>query len=102
MDNLEKLDLTSTGFYTTLGKYLFESASLALILVNKQGIILKVNKAYEEWCGLPAKKLEGCHMSQVVENARLHLVAETGVPELKQIQHCFGRTIISDRIPSIN
>ncbi len=102
MNGLERFALTSNDFHATLGKYLFESASLALILVDKNGVILKVNKAYEEWCGLSASNLEGQHMSKVVENARLHIVAETGIPEINQIQKCFGKIIISDRIPIFN
>ena len=75
------------------------SSVLPIIIVNKQGYILFINKSYEEWSGLKCEDIAGRHITTVVENTRTHIVASTGKAELQHLQKCFGKTVLANRIP---
>lgn len=85
--------------YHELLKCLVPSSATPLILIDNDGIIVKTNKAYENWCGISANELVGNHITKFVDNTRTHIVAKNGIPELQQVQKCFGKVILSSRIP---
>src|SRR6185369_17472847 len=45
------------------------------------------------------EELVGRHVTEVVENTRMHIVAQTGKPEIAQIQKINGHEMICHRIP---
>lgn len=77
----------------------FESASQGIVVVDKDGIIRKVNKSYEDIFGVAREEVLGRPAVEVIENTRLHAVLETGVAELGEVQSCKGRNIIVNRVP---
>lgn len=85
--------------YQELGRHLFQSSIMPMIMIDTNGIIVKVNAAYEQWCGMSASELLGAYMPDKIENCRTHIVARTGVAELHMPQDVFGKTILSNRIP---
>lgn len=89
----------SKSVFQELGRHLFESSVIPMIMVDTDGIIVKVNSAYEKFTGLSTAELVGNYMPDKVEGCRTHIVAKTGIAELHQIQHTFGRTILSTRLP---
>lgn len=89
----------SESIYHELGRYLFQSSIVPMIMVDTKGIIVKVNSAYEEWCGYSSEELVGRYMPDRVAGCRTHIVASTGIAELHQVQYTFGKTILSSRIP---
>jgi PAS domain S-box-containing protein len=72
-----------------------------LIITDVDGHILKVNRAYAAFLGLRREDLIGRHVTEVVENTRMHVVAKTGVPEIAQIQRIRGHDMICSRIPIV-
>ncbi len=90
--SLEKVD-------KNIGRHMFMSSVMPLIIVNREGIIVAVNPAYEKWSGFRRDELLGVYMPDKIENAGTHRVAQTGIPELHKIQNVFGKTILSNRIP---
>lgn len=96
--NIEKVKKLEEK-YKELLDYLIPSSAIPLILVDNDGIIVKANKAYENWCDVPADNLVGNHITKFVDNTRTHIVAKNGIPELQQVQKCFGKIILSSRIP---
>ncbi len=70
-----------------------------LIIVDPEGRILKTNRAYAQFLGQPAEALVGRHVTEVVENTRMHIVARTGVPEIAHVQKIRGHEMICNRIP---
>ena len=70
-----------------------------LIIVDPEGRILKTNKAYAGFLGQPMGALVGRHVTEVVENTRMHIVAKTGVPEIAHVQKIRGHEMICNRIP---
>lgn len=95
--NLKGIDWEKV--YEQIGKHMFPSSVMPLIIVDSEGIIVAVNHAYEEWSGFSKEELLGEYMPDKIENSRTHLVAKTGVPELHKVQYVFGKTILSNRIP---
>lgn len=94
--------LLSSENQALLGKMLsnlVRSAVVPIILVNRQGHIVFLNHAYEEWSGVSCENVLGRHISMVVENTRTHITAMTGKAELQQVQKCFGKIVLSNRIP---
>lgn len=72
----------------------------AIIAVNKQGIITLFNKAAERLIGIDAKEVTGTQAEASIPNTRLHIVLQTGQPELNQEQVLPNRTrIITNRVP---
>jgi PAS domain S-box-containing protein len=70
-----------------------------LIITDPDGIILKTNQAYADFLGLRLDQMIGRHVTEVVENTRMHLVARTGVAEIAHMQRIRGHEMICSRIP---
>lgn len=76
-----------------------DSAYEGLIITDSDGVILKVNQAYADFLGLRMDEMVGRHVTTIVENTRMHIVARTGVPEIAQIQKIRGHEMVCSRIP---
>ncbi|HMM19859.1 MAG TPA: sigma 54-interacting transcriptional regulator [Selenomonadales bacterium] len=78
---------------------IFENARQGIIVVDQKGIICRVNKSYENTFNIQREDMLGRPVIDVIENTRLHIVAQTGIPEFGEIQKVKGRQIIVNRIP---
>lgn len=75
----------------------------AIIGVNRQGVITLFNKAAERLMGMEAAQVLGIRVEERIPNTRLHIVLETGQPELNQEQILPNHTrIITNRVPVRN
>jgi transcriptional regulator with PAS, ATPase and Fis domain len=72
-----------------------------LVITDANGIILKVNEAYARFLETTIANLVGRHVTEVIENTRMHLVAKSGVAEIAQLQKIKGHEMICSRIPII-
>ncbi|PTL37330.1 sigma 54-interacting transcriptional regulator [Alkalicoccus saliphilus] len=70
-----------------------------IIMVDKKGFITMVNKEYADFIGRPPEELTGRHVTEVIENTRMHIVAETGVAEIADIQRIHGDYMVANRMP---
>ncbi|QEK13705.1 AAA family ATPase [Crassaminicella thermophila] len=68
-----------------------------VIVVDENGIIIMMSKAYKEFLNI--SNPEGKHVTEVVENTRLHVVLKTGVMEVGEIQQIRNQRMISMRVP---
>lgn len=80
---------------------ILEAAYDGIIVVNSDGIITMVNKAWYEFFGFKEEDLLGKHVADVVENTRLHIVLKTGKPEVGELQRTNNHDFIATRIPII-
>ncbi|MCX7569165.1 sigma 54-interacting transcriptional regulator [Tumebacillus sp. DT12] len=72
----------------------------AMIAVNSEGVITLFNPAAEQLSGKVAGEMVGRRACEVIPNSRLHIVLETGVPELNQLQEFHATTrILTNRVP---
>jgi len=70
-----------------------------LIITDADGVILKVNQAYADFLGMKLEDMIGRKVTEVVENTRMHIVAQTGIPEIAHIQKIRGHEMVANRIP---
>ncbi|GIM48316.1 sigma-54-dependent Fis family transcriptional regulator [Collibacillus ludicampi] len=71
----------------------------AMIAVNADGVITLFNAAAERLTGLKAHEVIGYLVRDKIPNSRLHIVLETGVPEINQLQVLHDNRIITNRVP---
>lgn len=78
-----------------------ENLQDAIAVVNKQGIIQLMNKAYGEFLNIDTSTVVGKHVRDVIPNTRLHLVVQEGKAEVTEIQKIQDNNCIVTRIPII-
>lgn len=71
----------------------------ALTAVDRQGILRYISPVHEKFFGLEPGEATGRHASEVIENTRLHLVADSGKAESGALQEMNGVSRIVTRYP---
>src|SRR5512133_1509980 len=69
-------------FYETI----LDSIRNGVMITDRQGKVIFFSKAYAEFLGIRPEEILGKHCTEVIENTRMHIVAETGVPEINDTQ----------------
>jgi len=85
--------------YEALLDALMNSTNEWYVIVDRMGIITGMSKAYKAFIGIEAP--EGKHVSDVIENTRMHQVLKTGIAEHGDVQIIRGNKMIATRIPII-
>ena len=80
-------------------KTIIDYCACGLQVVNKQGNIVFINESFKEVHGVEEKDVIGRHVLDIVDNTRMHLVAQTGVPEHDRYQDIRGIPYVVSRIP---
>jgi PAS domain S-box-containing protein len=80
-------------------KLIFESIYNGSMVTNSQGFITHFNKPYGDFLGLDPAAQIGKHCTEVIENSRMHIVAQTGIPEINQSHLIKGQKMVVQRIP---
>jgi PAS domain S-box-containing protein len=83
-------------------KFILDSIHEAVVAVNEQGIINVFNTAAQQILNIPSKEIVGHFASEVIPSSRLHLVLQSGVPELNQQQKIGSMRILTSRLPLRN
>ena len=92
-----ELDSTKT-IVRTLEEVL-SGAGEWMVVVDAQGAITMISEAYATFNGTTVAEAIGRHATEVIENTRMHVVAQTGVAEMGETQKIRGRDVIVNRIP---
>lgn len=79
---------------------ILDTEHYGMCLVDKDGYIVKWY--YEKFFHIKANVAVGRHVTEVIENTRLHIVAQTGIKELMQLQEINGTLVITNRIPLVH
>lgn len=80
---------------------ILDNAYECIVVVDRNGYIIRLNRPYEEFLGIPAGSALGKHVTEVIENTRMHLVAASGVAEVGYTQRIKGQDRIVQRIPLV-
>ncbi|WP_425059477.1 Anaerobic nitric oxide reductase transcription regulator NorR [Sporomusa carbonis] len=80
---------------------ILESLNEGIVVVDKQGTITMLNKAYSEFLNVDPQEVVGKHVAEVISNTRMHLVAQGGKAEVTDIQKIGDNTCVVTRIPII-
>ncbi|HEY8889875.1 MAG TPA: sigma 54-interacting transcriptional regulator [Clostridium sp.] len=83
--------------YQNILNTIFNTVDECIAVVDENGIIIMMSDEYKKItaCDNP----EGKHVTDVIENTKLHIVARTGERELGEIQEVNGHKMISMRVP---
>ena len=78
---------------------ILESIYEGVITVDKKGFVTYISKPYATFLGVDEEKSTGKHVTEVIENTRMHIVAETGLEEICDIQKIKDGYMIASRYP---
>lgn len=70
-----------------------------VMITRPSGEIIFFSRAYGDFLGIDPQKAVGRHCRDVVENTRMEMVAQTGVPEINHPHRIKGRDMVVQRIP---
>ncbi|WP_163335739.1 sigma-54-dependent Fis family transcriptional regulator [Desulfopila sp. IMCC35008] len=78
---------------------IFENIHDGVCVTDNKGFITHFNRPYGRFLGVDPDEQIGRHVTDVVENTRMHIVAETGVAEINDSQSIKGQNMLVQRIP---
>lgn len=78
---------------------IFENLYDGVIMVDRQGKILMISEAYCRFLGIDKASALGKHVTEIIENTRLHIVAQTGQAEIGSLLRVKGQDAVVMRIP---
>ena len=78
---------------------IFDQIHDGACVTDAEGIITHFNEPYGRFLEVDPEKQIGKHISEVVENTRMHVVAKTGKAETNASQSIRGENMLVQRIP---
>ncbi len=91
--------LHNTPYREEFIEAVFESAHYCLVIVDDQGHVIYLNQSYCDFLGVRLEDAVGKHVTDVIENTRMHIVVETGTAEIADLQYIRGNYMIANRVP---
>ncbi|WP_421383588.1 sigma-54 interaction domain-containing protein [Bacillus salacetis] len=86
---------------TDMIETILENAFEWLVVVDDTGRIIFINQNYCEFLEVDRDQAIGTHVTEVIENTRMHIVANTGKEEIADLQYIRGNYMIANRIPIV-
>lgn len=93
--DIEKLDFPET----TVFKDLTDLADECVVVVDTEGYVQVLTKPFAEFLGVDSNQSIGKHVTKVIENTRMHIVAKTGNSEIAEPQKIKNDYMIATRMP---
>jgi len=72
-----------------------------IIVVDEKGKTTLVNHAFADFLSLHPEEIIGKHITDIMQESRLHIVASTGVSETSDVLTIHGKPLIVSRMPII-
>jgi len=82
-------------FYETI----LDVVQNGVMITDEKGRIVFFSKTYGQFLGIDPRGAVGRQCLEVVENSRMHIVAETGVAEINHPHRIMGQDMVVQRIP---
>jgi len=92
-------ELEKTREQLEMYRLIFDSIYNGAMVTDAKGFITHFNKPYGHFLGLNPAELIGKHCTESIENSRMHIVAETGNPEINLSHRIMGQNMVVQRIP---
>src|SRR5208283_1154900 len=80
-------------------KRILDTVRNGIVVTDPDGFVLFFNKPYGEFLGVDPDEVIGKHVTEVIENTRMHIVAKIGTPEINVTQRIKGQDMVVQRIP---
>jgi len=97
--NTENSDIQVLRKQMEMHELIFESIHYGALVTDEKGYITHMNKPYGAYLNLDPEAQIGKHCTEVVENSRMHIVAQTGKPEFSNSHLIKGQKMVVHRIP---
>lgn len=94
--------VASVEFSGEILEHLLTNPFEALTVVDRAGVLRYISPVHEKFFGIAPGAGTGRHVTQVIENTRLHTVASTGKSEVGSIQPMKGVSRVVSRHPVLN
>ena len=78
---------------------ILDSIYNGIMVTDVDGFVTHFNKPYGQFLGLNPVEQIGKHCTEVIENTRMHIVAQTGKTEINQSHRIKGQSMVVQRIP---
>ncbi|MGD9134803.1 MAG: sigma 54-interacting transcriptional regulator, partial [Desulfobacterales bacterium] len=78
---------------------ILDSIYNGIMVTDADGFVTHFNKPYGHFLGLDPAEQIGKHCTEVIENTRMHIVAQTGKAEINQSHRIKGQRMVVQRIP---
>jgi len=91
--------VASVDFAFAILQHLVSSPYEAMTVVDSQGRVRYISPVHARFFGLAPNEGTGKHVTEVIENTRLHEVVRTGKAEIGQVQTMRGVARVVSRIP---
>jgi len=98
-DKKTRRELEKTREQLEMYRLIFESIYNGSMVTDAKGFITHFNRPYGHFLGLNPAEQIGKHCTEAIENTRMHIVAETGKPEINLSQRIMGQSMVVQRIP---
>ncbi len=98
---MEKIsrELDSTKVLVHTLEEVLAGAGEWMVVVDSYGFITMMSEDYAAFNGMSLSEAIGKHVTEVIENTRMHIVAQTGVAEMGESQSIRGTNVIVNRVP---
>jgi transcriptional regulator with PAS, ATPase and Fis domain len=80
-------------------EHIVDSIYNGVMVTDADGYITHFNKPYGQFLEINPDEQIGKHCTQVIENTRMHIVAQTGIPEINHSHRIKGQSMVVQRIP---
>lgn len=80
-------------------KTLCDNMDIGVVVADRKGTLVYVNEAYARFLDINPEDYLGRHVTDMVPNSRLHIVAESGKSEINWPHEFKGESILVQRVP---
>jgi len=70
-----------------------------ILITDPEGYVIFFSDTYGKFLGMDPQEKIGKHCTKVIENTRMHIVAQTGIPEINHPHRIMGRDMVVQRLP---
>ena len=92
-------ELNSVKEMKTTLETILDSGHDGYLVVNKEGYIMTLNKAFAELIDVEPEDAVGKHVKEVIPETELHLVSQTGKTQVGEVLRVKGREAVVMRYP---
>ena len=92
-------ELQEISMYKRILEQILENAYEGVVVTDATGKIIMLNNAYANYLGIEAQAAIGKHVTEVIDNTRVHTVVQSGVPEFGKLQRIGCHKAVVTRLP---
>ena len=91
-------ELQEISMYKSVLEQILENAYEGVVVTDATGKIIMLNNAYANYLGIDAQAAIGKHVTEVIDNTRVHTVVQSGVAEYGKLQRIGSHQAVVTRL----